>query len=107
MNKVIEIQREKLDNFYKISEDLLMNLNNCIDMDYNSKMSLMDKLRLLNSNLLMIENDINDILYDLKRNHCSLSRNARLRLSEEDETNNLIREMSPVLLYYLVNRNLN
>ena len=60
MNKVIEIQREKLDNFYKISEDLLMNLNSCIDMDYNSKMSLMDKLRLLNSNLLMIENDIND-----------------------------------------------
>lgn len=107
MNKVIEIQREKLDNFYKISEDLLMNLNNCINMDYNSKMSLMDKLRLLNNKLLIVEDDINDILYDLKRNHCSLSRLARMRLRDEDDTTDLIREVSPLLLYYLVNRNLN
>ena len=107
MNKIIDIQRNKLDNFYKISEDLLFNLNKSIQMDYNSKISLMDKLRMLNSKLSLLEDDINEILYDLKRNHCSLSRLARSRLQEDDNTNQLINEVSPLLLYYLVNRNLN
>jgi hypothetical protein len=105
MNKIIDIQREKLDNFYKISEDLLLNLNNCINMDSQSKLSLMDKLRMLNNKLFILEDDINEILYDLKINRCSLSRTARLRLQEETRTNNLINEVSPLLLYYLINRN--
>ena len=105
MNKIIDIQREKIDKFYKISEDLLLNLDNCINMDYQSKLTLMDKLTMFNNKLFLLEDDINDILYDLKINRCSLSRSARLRIQEETITNNLIDEVSPLLLYYLINRN--
>ena len=104
MDKIVSIQREKFDNFYKITEDFLFNLNNGSNLSYDSQLVLIDKLRLLNNKFTLIEDDINDILYDLKRERCVLSSNARLRIQEEDDTNNILREMSPLLLYYLVNR---
>jgi hypothetical protein len=104
MEKIIDYQKEKLDKFYKISEDFLYNLNNATLLRHESQLLLIDKLRLLNNKLSLIEDDINDILYDIKRRKCSLSMSARVRLREEEESNNLIREMSPILLYYLMNR---
>lgn len=105
MEKIIDFQKEKLDKFYKISEDFLYNLNNSTLLRHESQLLLIDKLRLLNNKLSLIEDDINDILYDIKRKNCSLSMSARMRLLEEEESNNLIKEMSPILLYYLINRN--
>jgi len=105
MEKIIDFQKEKLDKFYKISEDFLYNLNNSTLLRHESQLLLIDKLRLLNNKLSLIEDDINDILYDIKRKNCSLSTSARMRLIEEEESNNLIKEVSPILLYYLINRN--
>lgn len=104
MDKVINIQREKFDEFYKTIEDFLFNLNKGLKLNYDSQMILIDKLRLLNHKFSLIEDDINDILYDLKRERCILSPDARRRIEEEENTNNILREMSPLLLYYLINR---
>ena len=105
MEKIIDFQKEKLDKFYKISEDFLYNLNNSTLLRHESQLLLIDKLRLLNNKLSLIEDDINDILYDIKRKNCSLSMSARMRLLEEEESNNLIKKVSPILLYYLININ--
>ena len=64
MEKVINFQKKKLDNFYRISEDFLFNLNNASSLRYESQLILIDKLRLLNNKLSLIEDDINDILYN-------------------------------------------
>ena len=105
MNKIIELERNKVDNLYRLLEELVLNLEFAKDMDNSSKLNLMTKLRLLNKSIGYLENDIVDILDDLKIGGCNLSKDLEERIQEENQTNQLIKEVSPLLLYYLINRN--
>lgn len=105
MEKIIKIQREKLDSFYKTAEEFIFNLYNANKLDYDSKLVLADKLRLINNKLLYLEDDMYEILSDLNKRKCNLTPNAQRIIEEEDQTNTMIREISPILLLYLMNRN--
>ena len=104
MDKIIKLEREKVDNLYHFLENFVLNLELAEDMDNNSKNNLVEKIRLLNKSMENFENDILDILNDLKAGGCVYSKDLEDRLQEEEQTNSLIKQVSPILLYYLINK---
>ena len=95
---------EELDLNTQRFQNYIFNFNTFRDKDETSKFNLISKLRLLNQSISYLKFDILDILDDLSLGGCILSKDLEERLHDENITNNLIKDVSPILLYYLINR---
>ena len=105
MDYIIDQERIKIDSLYNTLENLISVLTkNSTKLDKKSQGNLVDKLRLFNKNLGNLGDEANNILIDLKNLDCDLDNNLLNRLTEEENTNRMIMELSPLMLLYSMNR---
>ena len=107
MEKVTEYQSELFSDMKKLYDEMLINLFEVDKFSPLAKDNFLKKLTLFNKNLEIIKYNIKDLLIDLKMNDCKLSESANLEIEDEMEINNLLNEVSPLVLYYLANRKSN
>ena len=105
MEKILEIQRSKVNGVYEILEKLLLNLEWISDFDKESVENIIDKLRLLNKDLEIVKDRAMDILIDIDNKESILDDDLKNRLEEEKKTNENIKKISPFLLYFLMIQN--
>jgi predicted transcriptional regulator len=104
MDKIIEIQQSKLDSLYQHLDDLMGNLNKASNFDNESLSNFIDKLRLMNKSIDSLKDEINNLLNDLKNAGCKLGEEISQRLNDEEETNRMVEDLAPLILYYQLNR---
>mgnify|MGYP001193309205 FL=1 len=107
MEKVTEYQSELFSDMKKLYDEMLINLFEVDKFGPLAKDNFLKKLTLFNKNLEIIKYNIKDLLIDLKMNDCQLSESANSEIEDEMEINNLLNEVSPLVLYYLANRKSN
>ena len=100
MQKSINNQREIFDNLYKSLENLLVYFPNIYKMDDNSKKNMIDKIRILNKYIGLIEDKSKEILIELKNNNCILNQDLINELNEEELQSNSIKDIMPLILLY-------
>jgi len=103
MDSILDHEREIIENLYTNLENLVCLLyKNTDKIDNNDhKNNFIDKLRLLNNSIKNINNEIFDLMIDLKNKNCILDENLVNRLEEEENTNRMIHDLSPLMLMYL------
>ena len=104
MEKVSEYQAELFNDFKRLYDELLINLFETDKFQPVAKDNFLKKLTLFNKNMEIIKYNIKDLLMDLKLNDCKLSVSANNEIEDEIEINNLLNEVSPLVLYYLANK---
>jgi hypothetical protein len=104
MEKVSEYQADLFNDFKKLYDELLINLFETDKFKPIAKDNFLKKLTLFNKNIEIIKYNIKDLLIDLKMNDCILSVSANDEIEDEIEVNNLLNEVTPLVLYYLANR---
>lgn len=107
MEKVTEYQSDLFNDMKKLYNEMLINLFEVDKFKPVAKDNFLKKLTLFNKNLEIIKYNIKDLLIDLKMNDCKLSESANSEIEDEIEINNLLNEVSPLVLYYLANRKSN
>ena len=100
----MEIQQSKLDSLYQHLDDLMGNLNKASKFDNQSLSNFIDKLRLMNKSIDSLKDEINNLLNDLKNAGCKLDEEISQRLNDEEETNRMVEDLAPLILYYQLNR---
>ena len=104
MDTIINYEREKFDELYSTLEYLIINLEKAnYDMNKQSKNNLIDKIRLFNKDLDNLQSQANNILLDIKNKVSLIDSNMDDRLIEEENTNRMIRDFTPLLLLYTMN----
>ena len=76
------------------------NVNNA-----NNLNNFIDKIRLLNKSIVNINNEINDVIIDLKNNNFDITDELSYRLDQEEKTIKMISDLSPLILLYIMNQN--
>ena len=100
MQAVIDNQRETFDNLYKLLENILVYFPNIYKMNDNSKKNILDKIRILNKYIGLLEDKSKDILIDLKNNKCIMDETLINDLNEEEIQANTLKDIMPLILLY-------
>lgn len=112
MDTIINYEREKVDSLYHNLENLLIVLgqNASKIKGEDTINNLIDKIRLLNRTIDDLNIDAMDLLVDLKHLNCELDEHLSRRLEEEENTNRMVRDLTPLMLLYTISqtpRNIN
>tara|TARA_B100001094_G_C18136045_1_gene775137 strand:+ start:1267 stop:1620 length:354 start_codon:yes stop_codon:yes gene_type:complete len=104
MDNLITLEREKFDEIYEKLEFMLLNLDKANnEMNKESLLNLVDKLRLFNKDLDNLNSFANDILLDIKDNVSLINDTINNRLEEERYNNKMIKNFYPLFLMYMLN----
>ena len=104
MENLITLEREKFDEIYEKLEFMLLNLHKANnEMNKESLLNLVDKLRLFNKDLDNLNSFANDILLDIKDNVSLIDDSINNRLEEEKYNNKMIKNFYPLFLMYMLN----
>ena len=104
MDSIVAIETDVINNTIKNFNLLIKYLDKTFHLDKDSMYNIIDKLRLLNNNINSINSDINDIIYDITNGKSLIDDNLKKRLKEESEINTMIKDLSPLILAYQLNK---
>lgn len=104
MNEIINIQKKKFINIEYYFNLLLKNIKKSEDLENID--IFIKKLYLLNKSLEDIQNNIIILLNELHENNITLSDETQNILEEDKINKSLVKEVTPILLYYLMYKNL-
>ena len=104
MDTIIDIQNENFKDLLELISTFTKYLPEIKNMSINSQSTVIDKLRLLNTRVKLLEDEMLDIINDLKNSKCNLDPILKKRLEQEDQINNNIKELTPIILLYLMNK---
>ena len=103
---IIDYEENKIEDLYLTMKCLLKSLETAhLKLSNESFNILIDKLRLLNTDINNMQSNINNILLDLKNNNLVIDNELNDQLIEEEKTNKFLKNISPLLLLYSINNN--
>ena len=103
---IIDYEENKIEDLYLTMKCLLKSLETAhLNLNNDSFNILIDKLRLLNTDIDNMKSNINNILLNLKNNNLVIDNTLNDQLIEEEKTNKFLEKISPFLLLYSINNN--
>jgi len=105
MESFIDYQNNEISHIKSRLDNLSNNLYLIVNLNKESKVNLIDKLRILNKELYNLENLVNEIVCDIYKNKSDIDISQKQKIDQIEKDNKLIYKLSPLILYHqLINQ---